>query len=75
MHWSQDDSGPQNDIFGRPPPPYPGTMRSSPIHAGQRFPGTFLADQRGPMPDEPQFSRLPFPRDLNNTGMSQQGQR
>lgn len=75
MHWSQDDSGPQNDIFGRPPPPYPGTMRSSPIHAGQRFPGTFLADQRGPMPDEPQCSRLPFPRDLNNTGMSQQGQR
>ncbi|KAI2649197.1 Histone-lysine N-methyltransferase 2C [Labeo rohita] len=73
-HWSQEDSGPQNDIFGRPPPPYPGTMRSSPVHAGQRFPGTFLADQRGPMPDEPQCSRPPFPRDLNN-GMSQQGQR
>ncbi|XP_026093585.1 histone-lysine N-methyltransferase 2C-like isoform X5 [Carassius auratus] len=74
-HWSQDDSGTQNDIFGRPPPPYPGTMRPAPIHAGQRFPGTFLADQRGPMLDEPQCSRLPLPRDLNNTGMSQQGQR
>ncbi|XP_016096068.1 histone-lysine N-methyltransferase 2C-like [Sinocyclocheilus grahami] len=74
-HWSHDDFGPQNDIFGRPPPPYPGTMRPAPIHAGQRFPGTFLADQRGPMPDEPHCSRLPFPRDLNNTGMSQQGQR
>ncbi|XP_016298872.1 histone-lysine N-methyltransferase 2C-like isoform X4 [Sinocyclocheilus anshuiensis] len=74
-HWSHDDSGPQNDIFGRPPPPYPGTMRPAPIHAGQRFPGTFLTDQRGPMPDEPHCSRLPFPRDLNNTGMSQQGQR
>ncbi|KTG37396.1 hypothetical protein cypCar_00024190 [Cyprinus carpio] len=74
-HWSQDDSGTQNDIFGRPPPPYPGTMRPAQIHAGQRFPGTFLANQRGPMLDEPQCSRLPFPRDLNNTGMSQQGQR
>uniref|UniRef100_A0A8C1QMJ4 Histone-lysine N-methyltransferase 2C n=1 Tax=Cyprinus carpio TaxID=7962 RepID=A0A8C1QMJ4_CYPCA len=74
-HWSQDDSGTQNDIFGRPPPPYPGTMRPAQIHAGQRFPGTFLANQRGPMLDEPQCSRLPFPRILNNTGMSQQGQR
>nr|XP_005162602.1 histone-lysine N-methyltransferase 2C isoform X1 [Danio rerio] len=74
-HWSQDDSGPQSDIFGRPPPPYPGTMRSSPIHAGQRFPGTFLADQCGPMPNEPQCSRQPFPRDLNNVGMRPQGQR
>ncbi|ROL51048.1 Histone-lysine N-methyltransferase 2C, partial [Anabarilius grahami] len=74
-HWSQDISGPQNDIFGRPPPPYPGTMRSSPVHAGQRFPGTFLADQHGSMSDEPQCSRPPFPRDLNNMGMRPQGQR
>ncbi|XP_051738984.1 histone-lysine N-methyltransferase 2C isoform X6 [Ctenopharyngodon idella] len=74
-HWSQDNSGPQNDIFGRPPPPYPGTMRSSPVHAGQRFPGTFLADQHGSMSDEPQCSRPPFPRDLNNMGMRPQGQR
>uniref|UniRef100_A0A8C2FJX8 Histone-lysine N-methyltransferase 2C n=1 Tax=Cyprinus carpio TaxID=7962 RepID=A0A8C2FJX8_CYPCA len=58
-HWSQDGSRHQNDIFGRPPPPYPGTMRSSPIHAGQRFPGTFLADQHEPMPDESQFGFLP----------------
>nr|XP_055037820.1 histone-lysine N-methyltransferase 2C isoform X4 [Misgurnus anguillicaudatus] len=74
-HWLQDDSGPQNDIYGRPPPPYPGIMSSSPVQTGQRFPGTFLSDQRGPLPDEPQCSRAPIPRDLNNIRMRHQGQR
>ncbi|XP_051538392.1 histone-lysine N-methyltransferase 2C-like isoform X2 [Myxocyprinus asiaticus] len=74
QHWEQDDSGPQNDMFGRPPPPYPGTMRS-PMQAGQRFPGTYLGDQRGPLSDEPQCPRPPFPMDMNNMGMRLQRQR
>ncbi|XP_065150686.2 histone-lysine N-methyltransferase 2C isoform X3 [Paramisgurnus dabryanus] len=74
-HWLQDDSGTQNDIYGRPPPPYPGIMSSSPVQTGQRFPGTFLSDQRGPLPDEPRCSRAPIPRYLNNIGMRPQGQR
>lgn len=74
-HWSQDDAGAKNDIFGRPPPPYPGTMSSSLMQAGRRFPGTFLGDQRGPLPEELHCSRPPFPRDLNNMAMRPQGQR
>ncbi|XP_051970833.1 histone-lysine N-methyltransferase 2C-like [Xyrauchen texanus] len=74
-HWSQDDSGPQNDMYGRPPPPYPGTMSSSPMQTGQRCPITFLGDQRGHMPEESLSSRPPFPRDLNNMGMRPQGHR
>ncbi|XP_036790810.1 histone-lysine N-methyltransferase 2C isoform X3 [Oncorhynchus mykiss] len=58
-HWSHDDPAPQNDMFGRPPPPYPGPMRG-----GQRFPGTFLGDQRGHFPNEGQFARPHFPRDM-----------
>uniref|UniRef100_A0A674BEF3 Histone-lysine N-methyltransferase 2C n=1 Tax=Salmo trutta TaxID=8032 RepID=A0A674BEF3_SALTR len=58
-HWSHEDYAPQNDMFGRPPPPYPGPMRG-----GQRFPGTFLGDQRGH-----------FPRDMGNMGMRPQEMR
>lgn len=73
--WSQDDSGAQIDAFGRPPPPYPGIMTSSPVHAGQRYPGAYLGDQRGPSPAELHCPRPPFHRDLNNMAMRPQGQR
>lgn len=69
-HWSHEDSAPQNDMFGRPPPPYPGPMRG-----GQRFPGTFLGDQRGHFPNEGQFARPHFPRDMGNMGLRPQGMR
>uniref|UniRef100_A0A8C8EPH6 Histone-lysine N-methyltransferase 2C n=1 Tax=Oncorhynchus tshawytscha TaxID=74940 RepID=A0A8C8EPH6_ONCTS len=64
-HWSQEDPTPQSHMFvGRPPPPYPGPMRGGPqVLGGQRFPGTFLGDQRGPFPNEgqPQGMRFGFP--------------
>ncbi|XP_035386586.1 histone-lysine N-methyltransferase 2C isoform X4 [Electrophorus electricus] len=75
MHWSQEDSGPQNDMFGRPPPPYPGTMRPSPMQGSQRFPGTFLGDQRAPFPDEAQCPRPQFSRELSTVGIRPQGPR
>ncbi|XP_063062990.1 histone-lysine N-methyltransferase 2C isoform X3 [Engraulis encrasicolus] len=82
-HWSQEDSAsatPQPDIFGRPPPPYPGTMRGPP-----RFPpGQFVGEQhqqppqqlqRGQFPLDGQMPRPPFPRDMAAMGMRPQGQR
>ncbi|XP_035272042.1 histone-lysine N-methyltransferase 2C isoform X3 [Anguilla anguilla] len=60
-HWSQEDPGSQNELFSRPPPPYPGMMRVSPMApGGQRFPGPFLSDQQGPFPSNGQFSRPQF---------------
>ncbi|XP_055784566.1 histone-lysine N-methyltransferase 2C-like isoform X7 [Salvelinus fontinalis] len=72
-HWSQEDPTPQSHMFGRPPPPYPGPMRGGPqVPGGQRFPGTFLGDQRGPFPNEGQFAIPHFPRDM---GLRPQGMR
>lgn len=34
------------------------------MRGGQRFPGTFLGDQRGHFPNEGQFARPHFPRDM-----------
>lgn len=73
--WSQNDSVAQNDSFGRPPPPYPGNVSSSPVHTGQRFPGAFLGDKRGPSPEELHCPRPSFPRDLNNMAVRPPGQR
>nr|XP_029516882.1 histone-lysine N-methyltransferase 2C-like isoform X7 [Oncorhynchus nerka] len=74
-HWSQEDPTPQS-MFGRPPPPYPGPMRGGPqVLGGQRFPGTFLGDQRGPFPNEGQFAIPDFPRDMDNMGLRPQGMR
>uniref|UniRef100_A0A8C9VI72 Histone-lysine N-methyltransferase 2C n=1 Tax=Scleropages formosus TaxID=113540 RepID=A0A8C9VI72_SCLFO len=39
-HWSQESSSQQNDVFGRPPPPYPGNVKGS-----LRFPGPFPSEQ------------------------------
>ncbi|XP_076146903.1 histone-lysine N-methyltransferase 2C [Alosa pseudoharengus] len=69
-HWSQEDSSAQPDFFGRPPPPYPGTMRGPP-----RFPGQFVGEQRGPFPHDGQMPRPPFSREMVAMGMRPQGQR
>ncbi|KAJ8010662.1 hypothetical protein DPEC_G00077440, partial [Dallia pectoralis] len=64
-HWSQEDPNPQSDMFGRPPPPYPGPIRGAPQDPmGPRFPGTFLGDQQGTFPSEGQFARPHFSRDM-----------
>uniref|UniRef100_A0A8C9T658 Histone-lysine N-methyltransferase 2C n=1 Tax=Scleropages formosus TaxID=113540 RepID=A0A8C9T658_SCLFO len=55
--WSQEETGQQNELFNRPPPPYPGTARGSVISTGQRFPGLFPGEQRG------------FSADVANMGM------
>ncbi|TSL47723.1 Histone-lysine N-methyltransferase 2C [Bagarius yarrelli] len=62
QHWSQDARGQQNDIFNRPPPPYPGPGA---IRCPQRFHGPYSEDQRGTFPDG-QFPRPQFPGDTNN---------
>lgn len=76
MHWSQEDSVQPTDMFlGRPPPPYPGTVRASPLHGGQRFPGPFPGDQRAPFPDETPCHRPQFSRDMSGMVMRPQGSR
>ncbi|KAF7643369.1 hypothetical protein LDENG_00240600 [Lucifuga dentata] len=66
--WSQDDSSPaatpQTDLFGRPPPPYPGTVRPSVASGAPRFPGGFPGEQqRVFQPSEAPFPRQSFPRE------------
>ncbi|KAI5103767.1 histone-lysine N-methyltransferase 2C isoform X5, partial [Silurus meridionalis] len=60
QHWSQEARGQQNDIFNRPPPPYPGPGA---VRTPQRFHGPYPGDQRGAFPDG-QFTR--FPGDNHN---------
>lgn len=67
LHWSQEDSGPHHDVFGRPPPPYPGSVRPSLVQGGQRCPGNFPDETHGPRPH--------FSRDMNNVAMRPQGAR
>ncbi|KAM7369521.1 hypothetical protein PAMP_010840 [Pampus punctatissimus] len=69
--WSQDSSSISTpasaDLFGRPPPPYPGTVR--PAGVGPRFPGGFPAEQqRGFLPSEAPFPRQSLPRELGVRG-------
>ncbi|KAF4087760.1 hypothetical protein AMELA_G00074310 [Ameiurus melas] len=73
LHWLQEDSVQPSDVFlGRPPPPYPGTVRASP---GQSFPGPFHGDQRVPFPDETPCPRPQFSSDMSNMVMRPQGPR
>ncbi|KAI1891323.1 hypothetical protein AGOR_G00142620 [Albula goreensis] len=75
-HWSQEDPASQGELFSRPPPPYPGTMRGPSLApGGQRFPGSFPNDQRGPFPPENQFPRPQFPGDVPNMGLRPHGAR
>ncbi|KPP79613.1 histone-lysine N-methyltransferase 2C-like, partial [Scleropages formosus] len=67
--WSQEETGQQNELFNRPPPPYPGTARGSVISTGQRFPGLFPGEQRGAFQNEGQFPRAQFSADVANMGM------
>lgn len=62
QHWTQEARGLQNDIFNRPPPPYPGPGA---VRSPQRFHGPYPGEQRGPFPDG-QFPRPQFPGDTNN---------
>ncbi|KAI4898222.1 hypothetical protein NFI96_005840, partial [Prochilodus magdalenae] len=63
QHWSQETQGQQpNDLFNRPPPPYPGPGA---VRSPQRFHGPFPGDPRGTFPDG-QFPKPQFPVDTNN---------
>lgn len=72
-HWSQEDSStaPPTDPFGRPPPPYPGTVR--PVGAAgapaPRFPGGFPGEQqRGFNTSEAPLPRQSLPREQGVQG-------
>ncbi|KAJ8272620.1 hypothetical protein GJAV_G00091360 [Gymnothorax javanicus] len=69
-HWSQENPSQHNDLFSRPPPPYPGPMRS-PL----RYPGPFPGDRRASFPNEGHFIRPQYPGDVANMGMRPHGQR
>ncbi|XP_042370388.1 U1 small nuclear ribonucleoprotein C-like, partial [Plectropomus leopardus] len=65
--WPQVDpsAAPPADPFGRPPPPYPGTVRPS----RTAFPGGFPAEQQGSSaPSEPPLLRQSVPRELGVRG-------
>ncbi|EMP36115.1 Histone-lysine N-methyltransferase MLL3 [Chelonia mydas] len=72
QHWQQENL---NQIFNRPPPPYPGNIRASIIPpGGPRF-AVFPKDQRGPFPADGQFNRPQFPGDMTAMGMRPHGLR
>ncbi|XP_075778908.1 histone-lysine N-methyltransferase 2C isoform X10 [Pelodiscus sinensis] len=72
QHWQQENL---NQIFNRPPPPYPGNIRASIIPpGGPRF-TVFPKDQRGPFPADGQFNRPQFPGDMTAMGMRPHGLR
>uniref|UniRef100_UPI00398F2E3E histone-lysine N-methyltransferase 2C n=1 Tax=Pristiophorus japonicus TaxID=55135 RepID=UPI00398F2E3E len=69
-HWPQEDLKRQNEIFGRPPPPYPGIVRI-PL-AGQRFSGPFPNEPRGRFITDGQFNRPQFSGDVTRMVMRPQ---
>lgn len=72
QHWQQDNL---NQIFNRPPPPYPGNIRASVVPpGGPRF-SMYPKEQRGPFPGDGQFNRPQFPGDMNTMGMRPHGLR
>ncbi|KYO46955.1 histone-lysine N-methyltransferase 2D isoform B [Alligator mississippiensis] len=72
QHWQQENI---NQIFNRPPPPYPGNIRASIAPpGGPRF-TVFTKDHRGPFPADGQFNRPQFPGDMAVMGMRPHGLR
>ncbi|XP_018124496.1 histone-lysine N-methyltransferase 2C isoform X3 [Xenopus laevis] len=68
-HWQQENPPPQNEVFNRPPPPYPGSLRVQFGPKGSpRFP-VFTKDQRGPFPGNAQFNRPTFSGDISSMRM------
>ncbi|KAE8595665.1 hypothetical protein XENTR_v10015836 [Xenopus tropicalis] len=69
-HWQPENPPPvQSEVFNRPPPPYPGSIRVSFGPKGSpRFP-VFPKDQRGPFPGNGQFNRPPFSGDMSSMRM------
>ncbi|KAG7222997.1 hypothetical protein INR49_029219 [Caranx melampygus] len=71
-HWSQEDSStaPPADLFGRPPPPYPGTGVGGPVVSSvSRFPAGFPGEQqRGFTPSEGPIPRHTLPREMGVRG-------
>ncbi|CAB1432000.1 unnamed protein product [Pleuronectes platessa] len=74
-HWSQDNSAAPSalpaELFPRPPPPYPGTVRPGGLAGAPapRFPGGFSGErQRSFTPSEAPFTRYSLPRELAERG-------
>ncbi|XP_041040296.1 histone-lysine N-methyltransferase 2C isoform X2 [Carcharodon carcharias] len=75
-HWPQEDLKRQNELFGRPPPPYPGIVRLPRVpQAGQRFSGLFSNEPRGRFITDGQFNRPQFSGDVARMVMRPQGPR
>lgn len=75
-HWPQEDLKSHNELFGRPPPPYPGIVRI-PLasQAGQRFPDPFTNEPRRRFLTDDQFNRPQFSGDAARMVMRPQGPR
>eukprot|EP00061_Rhincodon_typus_P018870 g48233.t1 len=73
-HWPQEDLKRQSELFGRPPPPYPGIVRiPRASQTGQRFPGLFANEPRSRLMTDGQFNRPPFSGDVARMVMRSQG--
>ncbi|XP_069770918.1 histone-lysine N-methyltransferase 2C isoform X4 [Narcine bancroftii] len=75
-HWPQEDLKSHNELFGRPPPPYPGIVRI-PLasQAGQRFSDPFTNEPRRRFLTDGQSNRPQFSGDVTRMVMRPQGPR
>ncbi|XP_060681122.1 histone-lysine N-methyltransferase 2C isoform X1 [Hemiscyllium ocellatum] len=75
-HWPQEDLKRQSELFGRPPPPYPGVVRiPRASQGGPRFPGLFANEPRSRLITDGQFNRPQFSGDVARMVMRTQGPR
>ncbi|PIO40012.1 hypothetical protein AB205_0091220 [Aquarana catesbeiana] len=63
--WQQESPHRQNEVFNRPPPPYPGNIRASIGHNGNPRFSALPKEQRPPFLGNAQFNRPPFTGDIN----------
>ncbi|XP_053324300.1 histone-lysine N-methyltransferase 2C isoform X3 [Spea bombifrons] len=67
--WQQEHLHRPNEVFNRPPPPYPGNVRAPLGTKGSpRFP-SFTKEQHAPFTGSGQFNRPQFPGDFSGMGM------
>ncbi|XP_072110164.1 histone-lysine N-methyltransferase 2C isoform X1 [Mobula birostris] len=75
-HWPQEDQKSPSELFGRPPPPYPGIVRIPlAAQAGQRFSDPFTTEPRRRLLTDGQFNRPQFSGDATRMVMRPHGPR
>ncbi|XP_063308761.1 histone-lysine N-methyltransferase 2C isoform X6 [Pelobates fuscus] len=68
IQWQQETLNRPNEVFNRPPPPYPGNVRVPLGPKGSPRFTTYPKEQRAPYPGNGQYSRPQLTGDVSNLG-------